>query len=107
MSKQAELEKKLFETLGVSTLASRLYSLASAVLSGEHVSPERVKRRLEICVECPYSVKSKQHEAKSKCGICGCRIRGDKSLINLALYEETDAYGCKAPAGSKWKAEGV
>jgi len=103
---QRDLEKKLYAALGVGTLAQRLYSLASALLTGEHVSPERLEKRLEICSTCPYATKSKKAET-TKCGICGCKIRGDKSLINLALYEETEHYGCKAPAGSKWKKEGV
>lgn len=102
-----DLERKLFAKLGVGNLSQSLFSLASALLTGEHVSPERVQKRLEICVDCPYSIKSKTNIGKTKCGICGCKIKGDKSLINLALYEETEQYGCKAPAGSKWKEAGV
>ena len=42
-----------------------------------------------------------------RCGVCGCKLKDDNSLINLARYEEGEKYGCKHPDGSKWKEAGV
>jgi len=85
-------------------LFRKTISLARALICGEHVNEERVKKRIEICSTCQHV---EEVDNLMRCGICGCRVRGDRSLINLALYEETGEYGCKHPAGSRWKAEGV
>ena len=87
------------------TVFQKTWTLAKALLTGETVSDERLQKRLEICSKCP-KVRINTR-GKMKCGICGCRIRGDRALINLARFEETADYGCKYSAGSRWKAQGV
>ena len=79
-------------------------SILSALLTGEHVTKKRQERRLEICHSCDLF----QYDGKnSSCGVCGCKLNGDKKLLQLTSYEETDSYGCKHPDGSKWKKNGV
>lgn len=85
----------------VPEMFTKTFSLAKALLTGEDVGEERMLARLEVCKVCPV-VKATPNGMS--CGICGCRIKGDKSLINLARYEETDQYGCKFKGGSRWKA---
>lgn len=87
------------------SIVTKTISLASAIVFGERVSDERLKERIKICSECPKS--EVNSEGLMNCGICGCALKGDRSLVNLALYEETDKYGCKAPGGSRWKAADV
>jgi len=83
----------------------KAYSLATAVIGGDRsVTDERIKARLEICVTCPLSNKTYD---PPRCSICGCKLEGDSSIVNLVAYEETARYGCKAPGGSKWKKAGV
>ena len=84
-------------------MISKTFSLAQALISGETISEERLAQRLEVCAVCPYV---RQTNGAMSCGICGCRLKGDKSLINLARYEETDKYGCKSKGGSRWKKAG-
>ena len=105
-------------------LPGKLYTLSKAILFGTFISEERVKKRLEICVACPHVQAVKAQDPPSldttakklaaddgyllRCGICGCRTTGGSSeLLNLAAYEESPAYGCKADGGSKWKKAGV
>ena len=89
-------------------LLHKMYTLGMALLTGTDVSPERLKKRLEICSTCEHVQKvGTEENGLLKCGICSCRLKGDSSLINLARYEETGAYGCKARGGSKWKKGGV
>jgi len=83
---------------------TRTLNMLRAVVCGETVSEDRMKARLVICSTCPHVT---ELGGSMSCGICGCKLKGDKSLINLAKYEETAAYGCKAPGGSKWKKIGV
>tara|TARA_A100000172_G_scaffold16178_1_gene8685 strand:- start:406 stop:690 length:285 start_codon:yes stop_codon:yes gene_type:complete len=78
-------------------------SFASALLTGEDVSKDRLAKRLEICAACDLV---EMDGDQMVCGICGCKIK-EKGLQNLARYEETAGYGCKHPDGSKWKANGV
>ena len=79
-------------------------SLAAALLTGENVSQEVMLKRLEICTTC----EKVQHDGKlMRCGVCGCKLRGDKSLINLARFKQTDKWGCKYPGGSKWTVAGL
>lgn len=87
-------------------MLDKTISLTTALLSGEVVSEETIKRRIEICSTCPLVKLSGKGQTMS-CGVCGCRLRGDKSLMNLARYEETKSYGCKHPAGSRWRKAGV
>ena len=89
-------------------LIRKTVSLASALVAGRRVANERICRRIEICARCPYvRIKRTRKGRKMLCRICGCRLRGNRSLINLARYEETKRYGCKHPRGSRWKKEGV
>jgi hypothetical protein len=85
-------------------LIGKTITAASALLTGTVISPERVKKRIEVCATCD---KVRRDGDKMWCGVCGCALKGDKSLINLARYEETPAYGCKHPAGSRWKENDV
>jgi uncharacterized paraquat-inducible protein A len=78
-------------------------SFATALLTGEDVSKDRLTQRLEICAACDLV---EIHESQMVCGICGCKLK-ETGLQNLARYEETAGYGCKHPDGSKWKANGV
>lgn len=80
----------------------KTFTLAKALLSGETVSEERLKKRLEICSTCDK--KRTNSRGEGRCGVCGCRLKGDKSLVNLARYEKP---GCKHPRGSKWERNGV
>jgi len=89
-------------------LVRKTITLASALVAGRCVIDERICRRIEICAGCPYvRVKRTRKGRKVICRICGCRLRGNRSLINLARYEETARYGCKHPRGSRWKKAGV
>jgi len=88
-------------------LIQKTVSLATAVLSGKRIPADRIRRRVEICACCRYVRVRKRARQKLRCGICGCRLRGRRALINLAAYEETARYGCKHPKGSRWKSRGV
>lgn len=89
-------------------LVQKTISLASALATGRRVSEERIRRRVEICSRCHYvRVRKTRQGRKLNCGICGCRLRGRRALVNLARYEETRRWGCKHPDGSRWKAHGV
>lgn len=87
--------------IGIEILQKTI-SVAKAILGAESVGEERMRKRLEVCAECE-SVRTNER-GEMKCGVCGCRLRGDRSLINLARYEEP---GCKARGGSRWQAAGV
>lgn len=82
-----------------------LISVTSALMFGHGVSQERRKKRLAICSTCDKLV----NDGKTfRCGVCGCKLRGQSSaLVDLLKYEETSRYGCKHPKGSRWKAQGV
>jgi len=89
-------------------LVRKTISLASALVAGQRVSIKRIRRRIKVCARCRYvRVRKTRKGRKLNCRICGCRLRGDRSLINLARYEETARYGCKHPRGSRWKKKGV
>jgi len=89
-------------------LIQKTVSLAIALTTGRRVSDERIRRRIKICARCRHvRVRKSRQGRKLNCGICGCRLRGRRGLINLARYEETRRYGCKHPKGSRWKARGV
>jgi len=89
-------------------LVQKTISLAIALTTGRRVGDERVRRRVEICSRCRYVRirKTRRGGRKLNCGICGCRLRGRRALINIARYEETRRWGCKHPDGSQWKANG-
>ena len=105
MSEEAKEKEKKEREETDKTVYEKAFSLAKALLTGTDVSPERLKRRLEICKECP-NVRIDSNENMT-CGICGCQLRGDKALINLARYEENWSYGCRSQGGSRWQKEGV
>ena len=79
-------------------------SVMAALLTGKRISRERQMARLEVCHGCE---KFQWDGATARCGVCGCKLDGDKSLVKLTLYEETETYGCKHPDGSRWQAAGV
>ena len=80
-------------------------SVMSALVTGKYVSKERQLKRLEICHGCEkFTVND---SGKAECGVCGCKLDGDKKLIQLTAYEETKKYGCKHGDGSQWKKHGV
>lgn len=88
-------------------LVRKTISLAIALATGRRVSDERIRRRVEICSRCRYvRVRKTRQGRKLNCGICGCRLRGRRALVNLGRYEETRRWGCKHPDGSRWKAHG-
>jgi hypothetical protein len=87
------------------SIIGKAISLTKALLAGKDVSPERVEKRIEVCGSCD-KVKI-DNFGNMNCGICGCKVSGSRSLINLARYEETADYGCKHPQGSRWKDQGV
>jgi len=88
-------------------LVQKTISVAIALTTGRRVSDDRIRRRIEICSRCRYvRIRKTRHGArKLNCGICGCRLRSRRALINLARYEETRRWGCKHPRGSRWKAQ--
>ena len=95
----------LMHKLGDRTeIFKKAYSLASAVVSGDKISEDRIKARLAICIRCPLANRTYD---PPKCSICGCKLKGDSSITNLVAYEETAQYGCKHPEGSQWKKAGV
>jgi hypothetical protein len=79
-------------------------SVMAALLTGKRISRERQMARLEVCHGCD---KFQWDGENARCGVCGCKLDGDKALVKLTLYEETEAYGCKHPEGSRWLAAGV
>lgn len=85
------------------SIFAKTYTLAKALLTGETVSEERLRKRLEICRTCPNVEKNGNN---MHCGICGCKVK-ESGLVNLARFEETNDYGCKHGDGSQWKANGV
>jgi hypothetical protein len=93
------------------SVLSQILSVAFALLAGKGVSRERVVARAKICQTCPYVRATKTHEAN--CSICGCPVRAERKLVNLARFEETDKYGCKyvdsdtGESYSQWKKHGV
>ncbi len=90
-------------------LVQKTISVATALLTGERISADRIRRRIEICARCRYvrARKTRRGDRKLNCGICGCRLGGRRALINLARYEETRRYGCKHPRGSRWRKAAV
>jgi len=90
-------------------LVQKTISLAIALTTGRRVSDDRIRRRIEICSRCPYVRirKTRRSGRKLNCGICGCRLRGRRALVNLARYEETRRWGCKHPRGSRWSKAGA
>ncbi len=85
-------------------LIRKTITLATALITGREVSEARIRGRINICARCRFvRVRKTRAGRKLNCRICGCRLRGDRSLINLARYEETRHYGCKHPKGSRWK----
>ena len=104
LRKKKQMQQQLMKSKSILELAADAASLAKAVATGTRISDERIEARINICASCPNVIKS---SSGLKCGICGCKVKGDRSLVNLALYEETDKYGCKASGGSKWKEGGV
>ena len=84
-------------------------SVMSALVTGKYVSKERQLKRLEICHGCEkFTVNPlRGAEGVATCGVCGCKLDGDKKLIQLTAYEETKKYGCKHRDGSQWKKHGV
>lgn len=89
-------------------ILKKTLSLGRALLTGVNVSPERLAKRIEICSTCEnVVVNGNPDSGLLSCGLCGCKLSGDNSLVNLARFEETDSYGCKADNGSKWKAQNV
>ena len=90
-------------------LIRKTISLAIALTTGRRVSDERIRRRVEICSRCRYvrTRKTRRGGRKLNCGICGCRLRGRRALINLARHEEARRWGCEPPDGSRWKKAGT
>ena len=102
--KPGEEEKKPAEDNR--NLFQKAYSLATAIAFGTKVSPERIKKRLDVCEACEHVKIEKGHP---RCGICKCKL-GDNvtpQLFSLTTYEETGEYGCHHPEGSQWKKAGV
>jgi len=99
----------------IKNIPEKVISLTKAILTGTRLTEERVKKRMEVCLSCDHvqvaQIAGKPNTDEFKrisCGICGCRLSGgERELINLAAYEETKDYGCKAKGGSKWKKAGV
>lgn len=90
------------------SLLEKAYSLATAITTGEIVDDETVKKRLIVCQGCELvEISGEGEDRRLRCGICGCKLKTDKSLFNLARYKEATGYGCKHPTGSKWKAAGL
>ena len=104
LRKKKKMQQDLMKSRSILDLAADAASLAKAVATGTRVSDERIDARVAICAECPKVMKT---STGLKCGICGCKVKGDRALTNLALYEETDKYGCKFAGGSRWKEKGV
>jgi len=85
-------------------LIQKTISLAVALTTGRRVSDERIRpRRVFRYVR----IRNTRRGRKLNCGICGCRVRGRRGLVNLARYEETRRWGCKHPNGSRWQNAGV
>jgi len=80
-------------------------SVMSAMITGKYVSKKRQSKRLEICHGCEEFIIN--DNGRAECGVCGCKLDGDKKLIQLTAYEETERYGCKHDDGSQWKKHGV
>lgn len=100
------------------SLLEKIRSFASAYTSGQHVSPERMEARFQICSACPEFGRTKL--GGEGCTICGCRMGpDDKTFPNLVAFEETKEYGCffyakqrnnknlSIEQRSKWKERGV
>ena len=92
---------------------AKLKSLTKAILLGSRLPPERIEKRLEVCFDCDHVLvlqvanTNSPERQKVACGICQCRLSGNRELLNLAAYEETNDYGCHHPKGSQWKKNGV
>ena len=86
-------------------LIQKTISLATALLTGKRISPERIRHRIQICARCRYVRirRTRRGARRLHCNICGCRLSHRRLLINLARYEETRRWGCKHPRGSRWK----
>ena len=94
------------------SLIDATISVATAVLTGKHVSQERIEARVLVCSKCNKATRKtgKKGDVRLTCGICGCRVGKHRAIMNLAKYEENPGkrgWGCKHPKGSQWKAAGV
>lgn len=79
-------------------------SVASALISGKRVSKKQQKARMEVCHGCN---KFRWNGKVARCGVCGCKLSGKSGILQLTSFIETEKYGCKHPAGSRWKEAGV
>lgn len=82
-------------------------SFVKALFTGQKVSEEVTRKRIEICSSCPLV--RENSDGQKWCGQCGCSVSSEnKKLRNLAAYEENlPEWGCKHPEGSKWKNAGL
>ena len=85
---------------------SQVKTFVKAVTTGERVSPEIAKERIETCRTCQF--RRVTPEGLEFCGVCGCKVSAnDREITNLAAYvENLPHYGCKAPNrknGNGWK----
>lgn len=95
---------------------AKAWSLGKVLLTGETVTEERMKARLAICEACPkHKIEvDEAGETTVSCGICECKVSGDKRLFNLARFEETNDSGCfyngkhlPIDRRSQWRINGV
>ena len=92
------------------SIIAKAVSLGQALLTGNTVDKETIRKRIEICGGCELVNVNK--EGRMACGICGCKLDSENRLVNLARYVETDQYGCmyeeeEGVRKSKWKEAGV
>ena len=91
------LTKRVFEIRGEpETFLQKL----SVLFIGPGVSTERRRKRVLVCLQCPYM---RGKPEPYECGVCKCRISGDRRLLKLARHEERRGRGCNHPDGSWWK----
>lgn len=96
-----EIAQKMRETMSLSEIAEKASEAALVILSeslsGSKVTPDRLKRRYEVCSQCPNLRLLDSGELY--CGYCKCPISVDRKVLNRALYSTVS---CPDPSGDRW-----
>ncbi len=65
----------------------KMLKAAVAILTSKSVPQETVNARMKICRK-PCAHLGQNASGYTWCALCGCRVNGQKGLLNLASYEE-------------------
>lgn len=65
-------------------------SLCNHIKTGmQKSSKEEIKNRYKICQGCEFfNFKSKDHQIKATCDICGCSLSDEKIILNKLAWKD-------------------